>query len=135
MKYIKFITKLYENEVPPEKRTWGNIPKYSTGKLKVPFTQWLGLKGQGSKGHDGKFYGWSHRAIFGFAVGQTVKMGSIGNKHQYGKETQKKYHSIASKDGYDAADAFIKTIKFEPYKIKDEADAKEHALRFHNDVA
>ena len=26
----------------------------------------LGLKGQGSKGYDGKYYGWSHRAVYGF---------------------------------------------------------------------
>lgn len=135
MKYNKFIQKLYESEVPPEKRTFKNIPKYATGKPKMPFTEWLGLKGQGSKGYDGKFYGWSHRAVYGFAPGDTVKQGHIGNKYQYSKESQSKYHKIASKEGYSAADDFYKSIKFEPYKIKDDAEAKEHALRFAEDVS
>ena len=135
MKYSTFINKMYEAEVSPEKRTWGNIPKYSTGKLKVPFTQWLGLKGQGSKGYDGKFYGWSHRAVYGFKPGDTIKMGSIGNKYQYGDAVNKKYNSIADKDGYEKADAYISSIKFEPYKIKDEAEAKEHAIRFGKEIS
>lgn len=135
MKYKNFIQKLYEDIVPNEKRTWGNMPKYSTGKLKVPFKEWLGLKGQGSKGHDGKFYGWSHRAVYGFKPGDTVKPGNIGNKHQYGIEIDKKYHKMIGKEGYKAADKWRSSITFEPYKIKDEADAKEHALRFAQGVA
>jgi len=135
MQYSEFIIKLYESEIPPEKRTFRNIPKYATGKLKIPFTEWLGLKGQGSKGYDGKYYGWSHRAVYGFGVGDTIKMGDIGNKYQYGKDAKKKYNDIFRVDGYEAADAYLKTIKFEPYKIKTEEEAKEHALRFADDVA
>jgi hypothetical protein len=29
---------------------------------------------------DGKFYGWSHRAIYGFGVGDTVKADTMGNE-------------------------------------------------------
>lgn len=30
------------------------------------------------RGNDGKWYGWSHRAIYGFGVGHTVKKGDCG---------------------------------------------------------
>ena len=135
LEYKQFILKLHEAEVPIEKRTLKNCPRYSTGKTKVPFTQWLGLKGQGSKGHDGKFYGWSHRAVHGFAVGDTIKKGMIGNKFEYTDAVQKEYWKIWDKEDSKAADKYIKGITFEPYKLKDEAEAKEHALRFAKEVA
>lgn len=136
MKFNEFVVNLYESETPTEKRTWGNIPKYSTGKPKMPFTQWLGLKGQGSKGYDGKFYGWSHRAVHGFAVGDTIKPGTIGNKYQYSKKAEKEYMRIMDKEGYEAADEYQnKSNMFDPYKIKNEKEAKEHALRFANSVS
>lgn len=104
MKFQQFVEK-YE-DIPTEKRTWSNIPRYATGKFKVPFTEWLGLKGQGSKGYDGKYYGWSHRAVYGFSVGDTVKKGDIG---------------------YDGDG--------EPYVLDTEEKAKAQALKFHNEIS
>ena len=71
-----------KTEVPIEKRTLGNLPRYSDKKPKVHFKDWLGIKGKslskdssihsyGKAEADGKWYGWSHRAIYGFGVGDT----------------------------------------------------------------
>jgi len=109
--YDLFIEEVRIPDVPTEKRTMKNLPKYSDGKAKLSFTVWLGLKGQGSKGYDGKFYGWSHRAVYGFASGDTVSGDSMA-------------HVDYNWDDYD------NDIKHKPYKIKDDADAKVHALRF-----
>jgi hypothetical protein len=94
--------------VPPEKRSLKNLPRNSKGKPKCRFTNWLGLKGNGSKGYDGKYYGWSHRAITGIGVGDT-----IGPDHMAHKDVGKK-----EKD------------ERKPYKIKTEKEAQEHAKRF-----
>lgn len=124
------------NEIPTNKRTFKNIPKYATGLPKVKFTDWLGLKGQGSKGHDGKYYGWSHRAVGSFAVGDTIKPGIIGNKYEYTDAANKEYWRIADNENLDAAEKYRKSLgKFKPYKIETEQEAKEHALRFAKDVA
>jgi len=116
IKFNQFMEILLENEIPKEKRTYKNLPRYSTGKPKIPFQQWLGLRGQGSKGYDGKYYGWSHRAIYGFQVGDMISGDHIGHK-DYGWEDNEK------------------GIKHEPYKIKTEEEAKEHALRFAKNVS
>ena len=79
-----------KTDVPIEKRTFGNIPKYADGKNKVDWKDWLGIKGEkidsshsvnsiGKSEADGAWWGWSHRACYGFKVGDTVKAGSIGN--------------------------------------------------------
>lgn len=72
--------------VSPDKRSFKNIPKYADGRDKVDFRDWLGIKAEkrnpdhsvatfGKAEADGKWYGWSHRAINGFGVGDTVKSG------------------------------------------------------------
>ena len=109
----------FETDIPPEKRTFKNLPRYSDGTPKVKFQDWLLIKGEGSKKNpndtysnnfygksdaDGKWYGWSHRAVYGFKVGDKIKKDTIGSG---GKE-------------------FI---------IKDEKQAKEMAIKFAKEVA
>ncbi len=98
-------------EIPYEKRSYKNIPRYSDGKSKVPFQKWLGLKGQGSKGYDGKYYGWSHRAVAGFKSGDKCNGDSMAHKD---------YDWDDSDNG----------VKHDSYTIQTDADAKEHSLRF-----
>lgn len=118
MDYIKFIKQTEhalleekKKEIPKEKRTFKNLPRYATGKPKMPFQEWLGIKGNGGQGHDGKFYGWSHRAVYGFGVGDKVSGDSMAHVD---------YKWEDSDNG----------IKHEPYTIKTEKEAKEHAIRF-----
>lgn len=125
----------FKTNIPPEERTVKNIPRYNKGEgdLKCSYNEWLGLKGNGSdgtKGYDGKYYGWSHRAIWGFGVGDIIKPDTIGNKYQYSEENQRKYMEIMEKEGIDAADKFHKSIIFEPYTIETEDDARNHVIRF-----
>jgi len=101
----------HKKEIPKENRTTKNIPRYSTGKPKISYQEWLGIKGNGGQGYDGKFYGWSHRAIYGFGVGDTISGDSMAHVDYKWKD---------SDDG----------IKRKPYIIKTEKEAKEHAIRF-----
>jgi len=84
-------TAYVKTDVPMVKRTLGNLPRYADKKPKVHFKEWMGIKGEklhpdfsvdsyGKSEADGKWYGWSHRAIYGFGVGDTVKADTIGNK-------------------------------------------------------
>jgi hypothetical protein len=109
-------TDYIKTDVPIEKRTLKNIPRYANKSPKVHFTDWIGIKGEkidpknsvesyGKAESDGKYYGWSHRAIYGFGVGDTVKADTIGN--DTGKE----------------------------YTIKDENMAKQAAINFAKDIA
>ena len=90
----------YRTTEPLETRSFKNIPKYSSGKNRVRFQDWLHIKGEGSKKMengmrtpntygkseaDGKWYGWSHRAVYGFGVGDEVKGDSLGKKVDYPK--------------------------------------------------
>jgi len=67
-------------DIPPEKRTLKNIPKDSNGKNKVRFQDWLLIKadperkyGLGKSQANGKWYGWSHRAISSFNSREKAK--------------------------------------------------------------
>lgn len=81
MKNFKRV-KWIKTNIPPEERTLRNIPKYSDGKPKVTTTQWLEIKGKKRNpdsqvntygwAANGKCYGWSHRAIHGFSVGEEI---------------------------------------------------------------
>ena len=84
-----------KTSIPMSNRTFKNIPKYSTGKNKVDWKEWLGIKGEkthashssnsiGKAESDGAWWGWSHRACYGFKVGDKVKADTVGNKS--GKE-------------------------------------------------
>jgi hypothetical protein len=104
-----------KTDVPMEKRTLGNLPRYANKKARVHFRDWMGIKGEktnpsnsvtsfGKAEADGKWYGWSHRAIAGFGVGDVVKADTCGN------------------------------TKGE-YTIKTDDQAKETAINFANDVS
>lgn len=96
-----------KTDIPPEKRSLKNLPRYSTGKSKIKFQDWLEMKNPGhglGKGCDGKWYGWSHRAVHGFGIGDKIKKGDIAYA---GRE----------------------------YTLKTEADTKEAAKRFSDGVS
>lgn len=82
-------------KVAPQDRTLKNIPKYADGRSKVDFKDWMQIKTiksddpdkistVGKSDADGKYYGWSHRAIYGFGVGDVVPADAEGNSS--GKE-------------------------------------------------
>ncbi len=94
--------KALRTNVKPEDRSFKNIPKYSTGKTRVRFQDWLEIKGEGGKNPgdckkgehptpnsfgkaaNGKYYGWSHRAVYGFKAGDEVKGDdNLGKKVTY----------------------------------------------------
>ena len=104
-----------KTEVPMVKRTLGNLPRYSDKKPKVHFKEWMGIKGEkinskhdvdsfGKAEADGKWYGWSHRAIYGFGIGDVVKPDTIGN------EGGKEYTIKTDDQARDAAIAFAKEV-------------------------
>lgn len=104
-----------KTDVPMERRTLKNLPRYADKKAKVHFKDWMGIKGQktqsnhsaesiGKSEADGAWYGWSHRAISGFKVGDCVKSDTCGNTS--GKEYTIKNDNQAR----DAAIAFAKDV-------------------------
>jgi len=110
-------TDYIKTDVPIEKRTFKNLPRYANKTPKVHFKDWLGIKGQslskdstvhsyGKAESDSKWYGWSHRAIYGFGVGDTVKAGTIGNDHEGAKDFVIKTDDQAK----DMAIAFAKDV-------------------------
>jgi hypothetical protein len=63
-----------------------NLPRYADKKPKVHFKDWMGIKmdhkagcSVGKAESDGKWYGFSHRAIASFGVGDVVKADTCGN--------------------------------------------------------
>ncbi len=131
--------KWVKTDVAPEERSFKNLPRYADRKPRVRFQDWLDISTNGGKGSDGKYYGWSHRAVSGFGVGDTVKPGHIGNKYEYADGVQKKYGELYDadyKNGTKEADAYLKTVAdFKPYTIETDKEAEEHAIRFMNDVS
>lgn len=133
-------------KIPPEERSFKNLPRYANKKSKVRFQDWLELKTPSEykniigghsvkKGANGVWYGWSHRAVGSFKIGKIIKPGIIGNKFEYGAEQDKKYNALYDKDPK-KADEYHKSLKkFEPYEIKTDKEAMEHALRFAKDVS
>jgi hypothetical protein len=113
--------KVLKTKIKPKDRTYKNIPKYSDGKNRVDFKEWLQIKGEGGgknsnetiRPHtygksyaNGKWYGWSHRAIYGFAIGDKIK-----------------------------GDVLAKQKESDPdFIIKTENDAKKAAITFANNV-
>lgn len=80
----------FETNIKPEDRTLKNIPRYK-GNQKLPivrFQEWLQIKKPShlndhhsyGKATNGKWYGWSHRAIGEFYVGKKVTDDTIGNE-------------------------------------------------------
>ncbi len=81
----------HETDIAPEKRTFRNLPKYASGAPQVGFRQWLLINQEkdgayGKSEADGKWYGWSHRAVFGFGEGDRVEGGSMGKKNSSEKD-------------------------------------------------
>lgn len=120
-----------DTDISPEERSTKNIPKYSDGSLKVRITDWLEIERNQSKdgsilnwgwAKNGKCYGFSHRAIYGFKPGDEVKGDSLGKKVEY-KELP---------DGdYDWDNG-----KYEPdFIIKDKRHAEEVAKTFASNVS
>jgi len=112
-------TKFYKTSIPPEERSFKNLPRYKdTEKPICRFQDWLcidssdldfKIKGaSGGKAANGKWYGYSHRAICGFKPGDVIK-----NNDNMSHDPKRK----------------------KPYKIKDDNDAKWHAIRFSRDVS
>ena len=105
-------TLYYETKIQPEERSLKNLPRYSDGKSKVRFQDWLEIEKEDNgcygKSCNGKYYGWSHRAISSFKAGDEIK-----NSDNLAYDPKRKL----------------------PYKIKDEKDAKDHAIRFAKNVA
>ncbi len=104
-----------KTDVPMEKRTLKNLPRYSDKKPKVHFKDWMGIRGQkihsdhsaqsyGKAEADGKWYGWSHRAIFGFGVGDKVPADACGN------DSGKEYTIKTDDQAKQAAIAFAKDV-------------------------
>jgi len=104
-----------KTDVPMEKRTLRNLPRYANKKVKVHFKEWLGIKGQktqsshdsesfGKSEADGKWYGWSHRAIYGFAVGDKIGVDVSGN------EDGKEYTIKTDDQAKETAIAFAKSV-------------------------
>jgi hypothetical protein len=76
-------------DIKPEDRTFKNLPRYADKKPKVRFQDWLEIDTKKLNpnnsvtswgwGADGKCYGWSHRAVAGFKIGDIVKSGNIAS--------------------------------------------------------
>lgn len=101
-----------KTDVPMKNRTLKNLPRYADKKPKVHFKDWMGIKMDHKAGcfvgkaeSTGEWMGWSHRAIAGFKVGDTVKADTCGN--ETGKE----------------------------YVIKTDDQARQTAINFAKDVA
>lgn len=125
-------TKQMVTEIPPEERSFKNIPKYATGKTKVKFQDWLEIEQEKikpdhtansfGKAKNGKWYGWSHRAVYGFKAGDEVKGDNLGKKVEYAKLP-------------DGADDFDKPSYEPDFTIKDDTHAREVAIAFAENVS
>jgi len=124
----------YKTTIPPNKRTFKNQPKYSNGKNLVKFQDWLLIKSQkkdpkhsaysfGKSKADGKWYGWSHRAVAGFGAGDEVTGDSEGKKQ------------TAPKDPATGTSDWDKVV-FEPdFTIKNDDHARDVAIQFSDNVS
>ena len=76
--------------IKPEERTLNNLPRYANKKPKVRFQDWLMLNKDPKLYHkyddvswgwspNEKVFGWSHRAVHGFGIGDKIKKDTIGN--------------------------------------------------------
>lgn len=98
-----------KTNIKPEDRELSNLPKYSTGKSKVRFQDWLELddykKDNVAKSSNGKWYGWSHRAVHGFAIGDKVKKGDCGYEYK-----KKEYTIKTDAQAQEAATNFADSV-------------------------
>jgi len=125
-------TRQMVTEIPPEERSFKNIPKYASGKNKVTPQAWLEIEAEKAKPEhsatsfgksaNGKWYGWSHRAIYGFKAGDEVKGDSLGKKVEYPELP-------------DGSPDFDKPSYEADFTIKDDSQAREVAIRFAENVS
>lgn len=115
MKNFKKI-KYFKTDIKPIDRSFKNLPRYANKKPICRFQDWLEIKqdsefskkgASGGKASNGKWYGYSHRAVYGFEPGLEIKKGHIA----------------------------IYPKRPLPYKIKDDNDAKWHAIQFSREVS
>ena len=59
--------------MPLEDRTIKNKPKGTS------IEEWMKCTNGGKSECDGKYYGWSHRAVYGFGEGEEMKKDNLGN--------------------------------------------------------
>ena len=123
----------HETTIKPEDRTFKNLPRYADNKPKVDFKAWLLIKPEkanpnhsvpsiGKSEADGKWYSFSHRAIYGFKKGDHIKGDSAGKKVEYPKLPN-------SRIDFDNG-------KYEPdFVIKDDEHAKQVAITFADSVS
>ncbi len=95
-----------KTNIRPEDRSFKNLPRDSKKKGKCRWQDWMGVKGNPGKGYDGKWYGYSHRAVHGIGVGDVIKKDHLGYKG----------------DG-------------DPYTINTDKEAREQADRFRGSVS
>ena len=104
-----------KTNIAPEDRSFKNMPKDMKGGSKARFQDWLVIDSKKvshqvlpsvGKAANGKWYGWSHRAVYGFQEGDVIKPDTIGYKGN-GKE----------------------------YTLKNEKEAMEQAIRFADEVS
>ena len=104
-------------KIAPKDRTVRNVPKDAKGHPICTHQEWLQIKGEyrtpdssvqsfGQSAANGKWYGWSHRAIASFGIGDVVKPTTCG----------------------------FERLK-EPFVIKTDAKAREVAKRFAESVS
>ena len=118
----------HETQIKPENRNFKNLPRYADKKPKVDFKSWLLIKPEkanpnhsipsiGKSEADGKWYGFSHRAIYGFKKGDRITGDSMGKKVDYPKLPN--------------GDTDWDNGKFEAdFTIKDDEHAKQVAITF-----
>ena len=79
-------------KIAPKDRTVRNVPKDAKGFPICTHQEWLQIKGErqtnsssvdsfGKSAANGKWYGWSHRAIASFGIGDVVKPTTCGYEH------------------------------------------------------
>lgn len=108
------ITRYLFTNIPPEKRDFKNLPRYANKKPKVRFQDWLEIDVKKLQPDDsvtswgwspnGKCYGWSHRAVYGFKVGDLVKSDAMGNV------TGKEYVIKTREQAEEAAKNFARSV-------------------------
>jgi len=109
----------HETDIPPEKRTFENLPRYADKSSKVRFQDWLLIKPEkihpehsacsfGKSDADGKtWWGWSHRSVYGFKPGDEITDKVSGFEYM----KQKSPFTIKNdKEARDVAIAFAKSV-------------------------
>ena len=106
----------FKTSISPDLRSLKNLPRNKDNSPRCRFQDWLGIRGEKrspessvqsfGKSTNGKWYGWSHRAIHGYKVGDTVKA---------------------------SADIVNKTGK--EFTVKDDNHARDLAIQFAKEVS